>query len=151
MITPVPQSQPMDTALRQDAPHVSAAFINALAEEGTKDEAVQWLQKTWNDNCALRAHIRMQDSIGASLKARIEELESNERAYEAILGQRTYNEVAEHIAEIESALRFYADPFAWKKQNDPADVIRVPDFYSETSFGDTALAALQSSTPAVTG
>lgn len=39
------------------APHVSAAFINAIAEEGTKTEAVEWLQKTWNENCALRAEI----------------------------------------------------------------------------------------------
>ena len=34
--------------------HVSAAFINAIAEEGTKAEAVEWLQKLWNENCALR-------------------------------------------------------------------------------------------------
>ena len=26
-----------------------AAFINSIAEEGTKDEAVQWLQTTWNE------------------------------------------------------------------------------------------------------
>jgi hypothetical protein len=42
----------------------------------------------------------------ATLKARIAELEANERAYESILGKRTYNEVAEHIAELEGALDF---------------------------------------------
>lgn len=26
-----------------------AAFINNIADEGTKDEAVTWLQYTWND------------------------------------------------------------------------------------------------------
>lgn len=26
-----------------------AAFINAVAEEGTKDEAIYWLQRTWDD------------------------------------------------------------------------------------------------------
>jgi hypothetical protein len=26
-----------------------AAFINAIAEEGTKEEAVTWLQSTWNE------------------------------------------------------------------------------------------------------
>jgi hypothetical protein len=35
-------------------PYVPAAFINAVAEEGTLDEAVSWLQKLWNENCALR-------------------------------------------------------------------------------------------------
>lgn len=34
-----------------------AAFINAIAEEGTKAEAVEWLQKTWDENCELRAEI----------------------------------------------------------------------------------------------
>ena len=38
----------------KDASHVPAAFINAIAEEGTKAEAVEWLQKLWNENCALR-------------------------------------------------------------------------------------------------
>lgn len=35
--------------------HHPAAFINAIAEEGTKEEAVQYLQKIWNENCELRA------------------------------------------------------------------------------------------------
>lgn len=39
-------------------PHVPAAFINAIAEEGTKDEAVAWLQKQWNETCALRAALK---------------------------------------------------------------------------------------------
>ena len=39
------------------APHVPAAFINAIAEEGTKGEAIHYLQKQWNENCALRARI----------------------------------------------------------------------------------------------
>ena len=36
-----------------DAPHTPAAFINAIAEEGSKKEAVEWLQKTWNERCQL--------------------------------------------------------------------------------------------------
>ena len=39
-------------------PHVPAAFINAIAEEGTKDEAIGYLQKQWNENCAVRASLR---------------------------------------------------------------------------------------------
>lgn len=42
------------TAETDSYPHIPAAFINAIAEEGTKEEAVQWLQKLWNENCALR-------------------------------------------------------------------------------------------------
>lgn len=38
------------------------------------------------------------------LTARISELESNERAYEAALGQRTYNEVALYISGLEEAI-----------------------------------------------
>lgn len=37
-----------------DAPHVQAAFINAIADEGTKAEAIEWLQKTWNELCQVR-------------------------------------------------------------------------------------------------
>jgi hypothetical protein len=36
-----------------DAPHTPAAFINVIAEEGSKKEAVEWLQKTWNERCHL--------------------------------------------------------------------------------------------------
>src|ERR1044071_57072 len=38
-------------------PHVPAAFINAIAEEGTKAEAIEYLQKQWNETCALRAEL----------------------------------------------------------------------------------------------
>ena len=37
-----------------DYPHVPAAFINTIAEEGTKAEAVKYLQKQWDETCALR-------------------------------------------------------------------------------------------------
>lgn len=43
---------------------------------------------------------------------------------------------------LRAALEFYRNPFAWKKLHDPHDDVRVPDFYSETSFGDTAAEAL---------
>jgi len=38
--------------------HVPAAFINAIAEEGTKAEAVEWLQKTWNERCYVVSELR---------------------------------------------------------------------------------------------
>jgi len=48
-----------DSAVTQEPRSVSrthhpAAFINAIAEEGTKAEAVEWLQRQWNENCELR-------------------------------------------------------------------------------------------------
>lgn len=48
-------------------PHVPAAFINAIAEEGTKEEAVEFLQKIWNERCALREAL---DAAKASAWAR---------------------------------------------------------------------------------
>lgn len=44
-------------------------------------------------------------AIPDAAQARIAELESNEAAYERILGKRTYNEVAEHIRGLEAALK----------------------------------------------
>jgi len=37
------------------SPHVPAAFINALAEEGSKADAINFLQKAWNELCEIRA------------------------------------------------------------------------------------------------
>jgi hypothetical protein len=38
-----------------EAPFHRAAFINAITEEGSKAEAVEWLQKTWNEKCQIEA------------------------------------------------------------------------------------------------
>lgn len=43
---------------------------------------------------------------------------------------------------VKRALEFYADPFAWKEKNDPDNDVPVPDFYSETNFGDFARTVL---------
>src|ERR1700739_371186 len=43
--------------LAQTAPHVPAAFINALAEEGTREELVKYLQQTWNELCQARSSV----------------------------------------------------------------------------------------------
>lgn len=48
------------------AKHTPAAFINAIADEGTKDEAVRYLQQTWNEQCELIAALRLAiDQIDA--------------------------------------------------------------------------------------
>lgn len=36
------------------APHHQAAFINAIADEGDKKEAIKYLQETWNELCELK-------------------------------------------------------------------------------------------------
>jgi len=38
-------------------PTVNAAFINAIREEGTKQEACDFLQEQWNETCALHNEI----------------------------------------------------------------------------------------------
>jgi len=43
------------TDANKDFPHHPAAFINAIREDGTKDEACEWLQKIWNERCSIAA------------------------------------------------------------------------------------------------
>lgn len=45
-----------------DAPYVRAAFINAITEEGTKAEAVEWLQKTWNELCQTKHKVQAKQA-----------------------------------------------------------------------------------------
>lgn len=40
-----------------------AAFINAIAEEGTKAEAIEWLQNVWDENCEMRKQALAQKNI----------------------------------------------------------------------------------------
>jgi hypothetical protein len=56
-------------------------------------------------------YARIAELLGnyTALKARIEELESNERAYEEIIGPMTYREVADRIKELEDMLAPFAE------------------------------------------
>jgi hypothetical protein len=47
-----------DILATKDWPHVQAAFINAIREEGTVADACDFLQKQWNETCALRRFLR---------------------------------------------------------------------------------------------
>lgn len=42
------------------AKHHPAAFINVIAEDGSKEEAVEQLQETWNELCEARNQIKKQ-------------------------------------------------------------------------------------------
>jgi hypothetical protein len=76
---------------------------------------------------------RVQDSITETyaeaadeierLKARISELESNERAYEEILGKRTYREVAETIRNMKRALTWIVN----SPSAHPANMVKVAE------------------------
>lgn len=56
---------------KEEYPHVRAAFINAIREEGTKEQACDWLQKQWNETCYLRGQLkeanRMLDNAAQAL------------------------------------------------------------------------------------
>ena len=39
-------------------PHVPAAFINSIREEGSKADAIAWLQAQWNETCYLREKVK---------------------------------------------------------------------------------------------
>jgi hypothetical protein len=53
-------------------PHVNAAFINALREEGTKKELAEYLQNEFNTSCAYDKEIRRLQSELAAANARAE-------------------------------------------------------------------------------
>jgi hypothetical protein len=45
---------------RAEFPCEPAAFINAIADEGTKEEAIRWLQKIWDELCYVRRQASRQ-------------------------------------------------------------------------------------------
>lgn len=49
-------------------------------------------------------------------------------------------ELEDRISALEAALRFYADPSKYTDIH--GDDVQVPDFYSETDFGETARVVL---------
>ena len=53
-----------------NCPHVPAAFINAIREEGTKEEACDFLQDQWNEVVALRRPVgKAEAALAKSVKA----------------------------------------------------------------------------------
>jgi len=49
--------------------------------------------------------------------------------------------MAQEIERLRAALRFYAEPYKYTDIH--GDDVQVPDFYSETDFGETARLALK--------
>jgi hypothetical protein len=85
-------------------PFVRAAFINAIAEEGTKAEAVEWLQKEWN----ARHHWHQKASrLAAALQilcAEVSGLPAFERELREAIGNTNYNVLIEKLHDARSAL-----------------------------------------------
>lgn len=83
------------------APHSSAAFINAIAEEGTKAEAIEWLQRTWNERCALTSHLATLTAERDALLGALDSLADPEGSLACAINagpelnelQRVYDEV----------------------------------------------------------
>lgn len=108
----------------------------------TRDTSADWFED--HDLRKLEIALAQRDEARAQLAAA-------EAKTTILLHSEVYHKDRADTAEsrlkiAREALEFYADPFAWKKLHDPEDDIRVPDFYSETSFGDTAIEAILSLT-----
>jgi hypothetical protein len=89
----------------------------AEADHPSAQGAMAFAADFYSARCgALSDHARLASAnlknclaANASLKARIAELEANEKAYEEIIGKKTYREVADRIREMEGALQKISD------------------------------------------
>lgn len=52
--------------------------------------------------------------------------------------------IEDAVSGLVKALEFYADPFGWHHAHPTAEVVAIPDFYSELEFGEVAQIALSS-------
>src|SRR5690348_10626363 len=59
-----------------------AAFINSIADEGTKAEAVEWLQRTWDDLCDRLPALTATEVTSSSMLALAEAHDGRANAYE---------------------------------------------------------------------
>jgi hypothetical protein len=52
-------------------PHVQSAFINSIREEGTVQEACDFLQEEWNRGCALTGRVAELEAELAAIRAEL--------------------------------------------------------------------------------
>jgi len=77
-------------------PHVPAAFINAIREEGTKKEACDFLQAQWNETFALSAQLTTAlDAVEQADKINAMWKQNSKDTWSAICATR--NDLNEHI------------------------------------------------------
>jgi len=78
-----------------EAPHSPAAFINVIAEEGTKAEAIEYLQKEWNENCSLRRErVELLDLLKVARGLENMALDQRDRAFDELKALRSELEVS---------------------------------------------------------
>ena len=64
-----------------------SALINALAEEGTMAEAIEWLQKAWSEKCALGAKVvRLKKELAVARCLTDAAIEDYNDAREQVIG-----------------------------------------------------------------
>ena len=96
-------------------PHAQAAFINALREEGTRDEACNRLQKVWNERCALAAEVERLEKLSEEAVAKCVTLHSRAVSAEAKVREQALDYLAldgqaiEALAEVERLREALAD------------------------------------------
>lgn len=91
-----------------DAPYRRAAFINAIAEEGMKQEAVQWLQTTWNERCELADALEALQAENARLREALD-------AAKGIVHKAQVSATMELLNMSESA-PIFAQVEAWRRR-----------------------------------
>lgn len=63
-------------------PRCPAAFINVIAEEGDKEEAITWLQKIWDELCFVRN--QLEETTNELIEARREQSHLQNRYHESV-------------------------------------------------------------------
>lgn len=97
--------------MNDDTPQINTpAFINAIAEEGTKEDAIRNLQETWNERCALQAEVEALTTAGV-----IEVSVKNPSVREYMHHWERRAEKAEaEVIRLREALAFYAVSDNWR-------------------------------------
>ena len=91
---------------QREYPFVRAAFINAIADEGSKEEAVTWLQKTWDELCSVRTE------LAAEKETREKAEDGWNTAFQAAMGhQNRADDLSAKLEAAKEALVFVRDDF----------------------------------------
>jgi len=92
-----------------DAQHSHAAFINAIREEGTKEEACDWLQITWGALCKVKKLREKHIAHIAELRAALIMAEGQLATFAGFNTEYTYPDCERAIADINAVLEKQVD------------------------------------------
>jgi len=109
-------------------PHVPSAFINAIREEGTKEEACNYLQEQWNEICYLKTCGRVGAAMNtAPQKATTEDVQIDKLSGEICTPPiRSTDENGDELITFTSA-HTLSDIARWiaENQTDAEEIIRI--------------------------